>query len=510
MKVHLVLDEASVEASSGVGFHLNQAVKHPENPVIVPGFPHQWDGLQINWPSVVLYDREEKLFKCWYCGQDAAQYDVNHYPERKGFAAWLGRMLRNGYAESIDGIHWVKPLLGQHEHRGAPTNSIATDYEKSGTGRGWDHFTSLVAVWINPKAKSADERYLALFTEIGSDEEGNRTFKEFRKVLYASPDGKRWARRTVAYDGGSPDGKPAPGIIDINSVIYDMDDPDPQKRVKAYGQSDRPIRPGRGNRGVAMVYGSDFSSLRYDGQIVLIEGQEPYEDEIHWNTVRKLENGYYLIVHDSSRFDYDNGVEPPISDIRIAMSMDGIIFRRIHPDTPIISRGTKAMFDANQLVSSSAVEFGDEVFIYYHGTPCIYRPWPHTPAGVPHELRAATVYPTFMGLATLPRDRFAYVAPAGRSTGTLDIKLSDVREGGEVWLNADGDIDSFGLSLLTDDDKVAATGRLGVKRLKTVYRNTVWDSAISAGIYRLRVQLRDSARLYSIGVLTKNYAEDQR
>src|ERR1051326_7544591 len=61
--VHLILDAQAVERSEYVEFHLQEATKHAENPVIIPGMPHEWDGLQINWPSQVLYDREDKLFR---------------------------------------------------------------------------------------------------------------------------------------------------------------------------------------------------------------------------------------------------------------------------------------------------------------------------------------------------------------------------------------------------------------------------------------------------------------
>ena len=67
-KAHLILDRQSVESAEDIEFHLHQATKHPESPVIIPGMPHEWDGLQINWPSQVLYDRESKLFRCWYSG----------------------------------------------------------------------------------------------------------------------------------------------------------------------------------------------------------------------------------------------------------------------------------------------------------------------------------------------------------------------------------------------------------------------------------------------------------
>src|SRR6185436_4929534 len=133
-KVQLILDRQSLQSAEDIEFHLHQATKHAENPVIIPGMPHEWDGLQINWPSQVLYDRESKLFRCWYSGLEAVQYDPKVYPERKGFAHWLGRLWLVGYAESKDGVNWEKPVVGQYRHRGMPTNVIKTDYEQQGSG----------------------------------------------------------------------------------------------------------------------------------------------------------------------------------------------------------------------------------------------------------------------------------------------------------------------------------------------------------------------------------------
>jgi hypothetical protein len=42
MDIQLILDETSVATADGVTFHLNQATKHPDNPVLLPGEPHQW------------------------------------------------------------------------------------------------------------------------------------------------------------------------------------------------------------------------------------------------------------------------------------------------------------------------------------------------------------------------------------------------------------------------------------------------------------------------------------
>jgi len=156
----LMLDERFVADSDGITFHLNQAVKHPENPVMLPGEPHQWDSLQISWPATVLYNADEKKFRCWYSGFDCLQT-----PDR----FW-----RPGYAESDDGVHWIKPKLGQVEFLGADTNRIAC------TGNNLLSF-----VFVNPNAGvSESQRYVSLWSEICDG------MSYLRKRLAYSADGK--------------------------------------------------------------------------------------------------------------------------------------------------------------------------------------------------------------------------------------------------------------------------------------------------------------------------------
>jgi len=487
----LILDAQSLASSEGVRFRLNQAQKHPENPVLVPGLPHEMDGLQVNWPSTVLYDPEASLFRCWYQGRDVMQYDGNTYPERRPLANWLGRLWRLGYAESEDGVHWRKLPLGFHQHHGADTNICGCDYERLGTGVGFDHYWSLQAVWLNPAPQSSAERLQAFVMEVGADAQGNCSFKMQRWVVYSSPDGRFWTRGRVALDQPSArDDIPAPDNIGVRTVILSPDAPDPHRRVMAFGQSDRPGLEEHGNRGVCRVTAPDLYSLKYEDIEVLFEGDERYENELHFNTVKKLENGHYLMVHDSSRFSYD-GTGIPDCDIRLAASPDGVAWRRVHPETPLIPRGAKAEFDANMMVTGSIVEHGDTVFLYYHGTPCIFRPWPSTPPGVPREFRATNVYPVFMGLATLPRDRYAYA----EGPGTVTTDLLELR-GGDLWVNAEGD--GIALAALDGQGCERARGTLTPERRQTVYRQAAWQSPPPDGPLAIRIQLPARARLYGL------------
>src|ERR1043166_3628605 len=100
-RISLILDEHSVAESHHLTFYLNQATKHPENPVMLPGEPHQWDSQCVCWPGTVLYSPRDQKFRCWYLALDVVQS-----PDRTWYT---------GYAESDDGIEWRKPEIGHAE-----------------------------------------------------------------------------------------------------------------------------------------------------------------------------------------------------------------------------------------------------------------------------------------------------------------------------------------------------------------------------------------------------------
>ena len=81
--------------------------KHPDNPVLVGDKP--WETSETGesqiMPSSIIYDSEALLYKLWYHSDS---------------------QLTNGsvlYAESEDGIHWLKPDLGLIELEGNRKNN---------------------------------------------------------------------------------------------------------------------------------------------------------------------------------------------------------------------------------------------------------------------------------------------------------------------------------------------------------------------------------------------------
>ena len=112
----LFIDDHVIESMEPrVYRHLNQPLKYRDNPVIrmdqdwehKGGLSHGGDCGQI------FYDPDRKLYRFY-------GLMVNWDWSQK----WIF------YAESEDGIHWVKPRLGQVEYLGHDTNFISLPFDK--------------------------------------------------------------------------------------------------------------------------------------------------------------------------------------------------------------------------------------------------------------------------------------------------------------------------------------------------------------------------------------------
>jgi hypothetical protein len=459
MRPLLILDERSVARSQGVTFHLNQATKHLENPVLQPGEPHHWDSLCVSWPGTILYSASDQKWRCWYLALDIVQT-----PDR----IW-----HTGYAESDDGIHWVKPSLGQIRFLDRETNQLAND---------WGAYY-LRTVFENPLSDAPESQrfggYWTSYRFAGAD--GDYKNSLWHMSLAWSPDGVRWTRDTMAY------GEKALGVPfqDICQLLYDPEDPDPAMRWKAYAQTYVPRADGSGwpgVRNIGLAHGEHVSRVEDAAKRVIFSPQPGIDEEVHFAAVRKV-GAQYLMLFESNRFSR----YPLHGDLRLATSDDGWNFRRVHAHSPLVATGPKGMWDENMLVTNSAgwQEVGDEIWIHYFGCPRMYAGWPaqyeHSP-----ERRGSSFAPVFLGLATLPRDRFAYAQGPGSLT-TRSIPIF----GDGVWVNAEGD----GITLRAG----SRHGKLGPDRRGTAYRKLMWDNNLPPGEYVLDITLPTSSdRLFSL------------
>lgn len=462
MNIHLILDETSVASAERVTFHLNPATKHSENPVLLPGEPHQWDSLQVSWPATVLYSPSDRKFRCWYAGLDCIQT-----PERR----W-----EMGYAESDDGVHWVKPELGQVSFLDKSTNRIQASWNPL--------FMSLA--FENPLSDApSSQRFGAYWTEWDWSPEASR----WSKSLAWSPDGVQWTRHATTYKTDD-----RVSLHDICCLLYDEAEPDPAYRVKGYSQlyhdTPHPLTGATGKatvRHVGMVHGASFDAVQPAPNPVILSPEDGIDEEIHLVSVSKVGNSYLML------FESDNFSKNPIhGDLKLAVSSDGRKFRRIHPRQPFVTTGPKGSWDENLLVTTSysMQPVGDEIYIYYIGAPYLYNSWPAQYAVDPAR-RGAMFAPTYLGVATLPRDRYAYVAGPGRViTHPFDAPI------GDLWLNIDGDAQ---VAALDKSGNIVSEGIPGEERKHTVYRKVRWNSSAS-GAVQFRIALGSDTSLYSLGV----------
>jgi hypothetical protein len=151
-RLELFVDDFLIESINGVFLKLHNPL--PKEVVIV--FDKPWEG---NTSAYVTVFKDNDIFRMYYRGSN-----FNLETQEDGPQVVC-------YAESRDGIHWVRPELGIHEFNGTKNNNIV--WKEIGA----HNFTPFKDT--NPLCRP-DERYKAL----GSEKE--------RLYAFKSPDGIHW------------------------------------------------------------------------------------------------------------------------------------------------------------------------------------------------------------------------------------------------------------------------------------------------------------------------------
>ena len=472
----LFLDLADVQTRHNVVHSVCQASKHPSNPVLAQGDAHEWDGLQARpWESrTILYDDEERIFKCWYAGTDLS------------LEIWFG----TGYAISDDGVHWEKPRLGLYDYRGSRDNNIC------------------LMAW-GPVIKDLDEDNPARRYQMIVKGEP----REHAGGIWAvySPDGIHWSERTridlPEWDGTAPD---------IAALVKDDQDPDPSRRFKLIWQGALPNNKSGPERVRVkhLAYGPDVEHLR----------ASPDNPILHPNDGREQENHYLMLAPYAGQYvmPYEYGWYAPngigrfgqyCADIRLAVSRDGEHFTRVQPHQTLIGRGARGTWDSGLLViADKLVEHNQQLYLYYCGNGEDWNSWPagNIPAHS-HARNTGASRPSYMGLATLPIDRFTCLETIDRETpgyivtqpftlrdrgGRLSINLSDAQPS-RSWAEVE-------VLPADSDEPLAGFGR---DDCQPVHRDglrepVIWRDRRLADLdddaIRLRIHLCGAARLHAL------------
>jgi len=121
----LLLDSRIVEKVENAKLAVGTVQKHKANPLF--GEDRPWEKRFDNLYGNVIYDEEEKIYKCWYSsfivdysarGMSLEERDSKQYEEPDN------REMGICYAISKDGISWEKPNLGLVEYENSKANNI--------------------------------------------------------------------------------------------------------------------------------------------------------------------------------------------------------------------------------------------------------------------------------------------------------------------------------------------------------------------------------------------------
>lgn len=369
----LFLDDRLIESSSGVQLQINtpHAIREP---VLVADQP--WENPEDSF--VWTYSRVMRID-----GKTRLWYQVNKLefrPQPVGFVLtdkWLA------YAESDDGIHFAKPKLGLREYQGSRANNIVIPGVEGGD------------VWIDPQA-TPEHRY-RFQTDGGSG----------KLAFYASPDGIRWKKTHTAVIGHN----------DTQNIAFW--DPAIERYLLF-------TRKWPGSFRVHRRLDSD-DLIHWENEIIVMGADETdlakYKSagsvrpvDYYGACVFKYpdEHGLYVMLPQAFWHWYarqgEQRVGPNLYDVRLCVSSDGRLFRRVADRGVFLRPGPEGSFFSGSIwVLPAPIRMGDELWFYFQGSTA-----DHDGNLIP----GSDKYRTGIGRAVLRLDGFVS-ADAGFSGGEL-------------------------------------------------------------------------------------------
>jgi hypothetical protein len=123
---YLLLDDRIIAKTENAKLALGTVKKHPANPLFIEDKP--WEMRFDNLYGNVIYDKDEKLYKCWYSPftQDRSAKGMTLEQRQTRYGPGPGRTMSICYATSKDGLVWDKPNLGLVDYKGSRENNIVT------------------------------------------------------------------------------------------------------------------------------------------------------------------------------------------------------------------------------------------------------------------------------------------------------------------------------------------------------------------------------------------------
>ncbi len=305
-----------IRATSFVTRTLNQPQRFEGNPVMKRAYP--WEGKSGPWPTSIIYDEEEGIWKMWYNGLTLEDVPVERF---------LYRCL---YATSKDGISWDRSPLGLHKDEdGNDTNVFYW-------GKG--------QYILKDKEADPSRRYKMVYSTRGK--EGLQ-----QPMVQHSPDGLHWTEDPGPFSHGRGD--------ENLSVMYD---PVSKKYVGiCRNVYPKPMLVHRTERSIFRMQSNDL--IHWSTPLPIIDRDEldplDLDFEGMWGMYYEgMYLGFLRVSHTA----------PSSMDSWFAHSRDGFHWQR--PRTgPFFTWGPEGSWDSKSVsILTHPNRVGDELWVYYSGS----------------------------------------------------------------------------------------------------------------------------------------------
>jgi hypothetical protein len=408
---YLVLDSRIIDNVQNAKLTLGETKKHPANPLF--GEDKLWEPRFDNLYANVIYDEEDKLYKCWY-SPFIVDERTTLTPEEERHPFYtpylkkkpMGRETGICYATSKDGLKWDKPELGLIEFEGNKNNNILN--------RGYHG----AAIFKDTHESDPAKRYKMIFKGDGADDGMAVSF---------SADGLRWSEpiECPEIDAGGDTHNVALWAPDIGKYVVITR-----------------INGSNNVRKVARTESKDF--VKWTKAKVILEGPDPLK-QTHDMVVFPT-GGVYLGLLGVMEF-IDKSNYNIKQHIELAWSPDTKTWYRIEEGKPLIANSSAEKehygytpYDFGTAFASAPIFLEDEVRIYYGSSDWYFMDWRKG------YLALATLRPDgWAGYEQVSTDAPAVITTMAVAGDLASLSITaDVQNGGSVIVTV---VDEYGEEL---------------------------------------------------------------
>lgn len=389
-------DNHSIPFTRNLKLQMRSPERHPANPVVKIGADGTVDSWAVQFYGSVIREPVSGKFRMWYCASSNEERRDRSIPRS---ALW-----RVAYAESDDGVNWTKPNLGLVESQGNTNNNLV---------RLDPHLGVLnVKVLHEPDDPNPEHRYkMAAHVWFPKNKIRLGTI-----APYVSADGLTWKLLTdiepVAAEFPEDKTLIPPMHFEPVGGFYKWDG--------LYHLSGQNANPGTRlyhGRVTRKFISSDFLNWSQGSAIAFVrtpqhkllgpgeslDGEQTHEGVSVWNRGN-------VLVGNSGMWHGAKQWKDVRVDLGFNISNDGIHFREPAHEHVFLKRGADGEWDQGGVLQAQGFEnVDDQTFIYYGA--CDYgRSQSSPPRGG-------------VGIATLPRDRFADLVVDESTTGRGNYQM---------------------------------------------------------------------------------------